>query len=449
MKFLVLIFALSLTTFMYAKQKPNIIIIYVDDMGIGDASFSSGKVRPTPNIDRMAKNGKTFTNYYTNAPVCSPSRVAITTGMYPLRWGINTFLSSKKHNQECEQLDFLKSEAPSLAKVLKSAGYKTGHFGKWHMGGGRNIIAPAITEYGFDEYTSTWESPDPDPLITSTSWIWDPADSIKRWERTQYFVDKTLDFLKRNIDEPCFVNLWPDDVHSPWVASEQYEKGKRSNDYYTLPNLQPVIDVFDKEMGRLMEGIKALGIEKNTLIIFTSDNGPSPTFDQIRTNGRRGCKNSLYEGGINMPFFAVWPGKIKAGQSDEETILSAVDLFPTICSIAKVPLPNKNAFDGEDVSKALFSSKSYKRKDDIYWEYGRKSEKHSSADDKNTSPVLAIRHGNWKCFTSFDGQTIELYNLKSDPNEEDNIALKYPELAEELKKKMLNWFSHAEKSELK
>ncbi len=170
-------------------QAPNIILIYTDDMGLGDASFTSGKVRPTPHIDRMAREGKVFKNYYTNSPVCSPSRVALSTGMYPLRWNINTFLSSKKHNEACHQSDYLEPSAPSMARSLKAAGYTAAHFGKWHMGGGRNIQAPSITEYGFDAYASTWESPDPDPLLTSSNWIWSPDDSIKRWERTAYFID--------------------------------------------------------------------------------------------------------------------------------------------------------------------------------------------------------------------------------------------------------------------
>ena len=132
--------------------QPNIIVVYVDDMGIGDASYTNGTVQKTPNIDRLAAEGKVFTQYYTNAPVCSPSRVGITTGMYPISWNINTFLSNKKFNEQCEQSNFLDTSAPSIARILKNTGYKTAHFGKWHMGGGRDVEnAPSIAEYGFDE----------------------------------------------------------------------------------------------------------------------------------------------------------------------------------------------------------------------------------------------------------------------------------------------------------
>lgn len=432
-------------------QHPNIILIYVDDMGVGDASFTSGEVRQTPNIDRMAAEGKVFTQYYTNAPVCSPSRVAITTGMYPQRWNINTFLSTKRHNKLCDQSDYLKSNAPSLARSLKSVGYSTAHFGKWHMGGGRDVQeAPSILEYGFDEVVSTWESPNPDPLLTSSNWIWAPTDSIKRWDRTAYFVEKTLDFLKRNKNKPCYINLWPDDVHSPWVASEQFQDGGRNPKYFSLEYLEPVIDVFDKDMGRLMDGLKELNLDKNTLIVFTSDNGPDPTFEYSRTNNLRGSKNSLYEGGINMPFFVRWPQQIGPGQTDSESVISAVDLFPTLCKIGGAELPENYSFDGEDVSETFVLKNKTVRERKIFWEYGRRNTRVSLPKEPyNESPVLAVRFGDWKCFTSFDGEKLELYNLKKDPNETKNVVAENSQLANQLKAEMLEWFRKTDKSALK
>lgn len=448
----ILILSVSICFLVSCKQveQPNIIIIYVDDMGLGDATFTSGKVCPTPNIDRMAAEGKVFTQYYTNAPVCSPSRVAITTGMYPQRWNINTFLAGKKHNRLCDQSDYLKSHAPSLARSLKTAGYATAHFGKWHMGGGRDVMeAPSIAQYGFDEFCSTWESPNPDPLLTSSNWIWAPTDSIKRWDRTAYFVDKTIDFLKRNKDKPCYINLWPDDVHSPWVASEQYLDGdRREPKYYTLEYLEPVIDVFDRDMGRLMFGLRELGLEENTLIVFTSDNGPAPTFGYSRTNGMRGCKNSLYEGGINMPFFVRWPEQIKAGQTDSESVITAVDLFPTLCKIGGATMPGNFESDGNDISRTFTSENETVDVRKIFWEYGRRNPRFSFPDSLDKSPVLAVRYLDWKCFTSFDGEKLELYNLKNDPSEQNNVADENEDLAHRLKNEMLKWFEKTDKSEL-
>lgn len=432
------------------KAKPNIILLYVDDMGLGDASFTSGKVRPTPNIDRLAAEGKVFTNYYSGSPVCSPSRVAITTGMYPMKWNINTFLSSKKHNRLCDQSDYLKSYAPTIAKTLKAAGYNTAHFGKWHMGGGRDVKnAPSITKYGFDKYKSTYESPDPDPLLTSTNWIWAPTDSIKRWERTAYFVDKTLDFLKHHPQQPCFVDLWPDDVHSPWVPDEESEKDWKQH-AFTLPKLQPVITEFDRQVGRLIDGLKKLGVYNNTLIVFTSDNGPKPPFDQLRTNGLRGCKNSLYEGGIKMPFFVWWPGVIKPGQVDSVSVISAVDMLPTLCSIGNGTLPKNEAFDGEDISAEFLNQDVRVPERYIYWAYGRMNKKYSVPKDPiNRSPDLAIRHGVWKLFTNFDGTSTELYNVKNDPDEHANVVADHPHIANTMKSKLLKWFHDNDKLEIK
>ena len=148
------------------------------------------------------------------------------------------------------------------------------------MGGGRDVHnAPGFERYGFEEHISTYESPDPDPLITATDWIWSPKDSIKRWDRTQYFVDKTLDFLKRHTGQPCFINLWPDDVHTPWVPhiSEAYT-GKFPMNPQEENAFKLVLKEYDRQIGRLLDGLKAMGIDKNAIIIFTSDNGPIAQF---------------------------------------------------------------------------------------------------------------------------------------------------------------------------
>ncbi|MEO1382190.1 MAG: sulfatase-like hydrolase/transferase [Bacteroidota bacterium] len=428
---------------------PHILLIYVDDMGLGDASFMGNDFIPTPHIDKMTKGGKVFEQYYTNSPVCSPSRVAITTGMYPLRWNINSFLSHKKHNDLCDQAGFLDVRAPSIAKRLKQAGYKTAHFGKWHMGGGRRIEAPAITEYGFDTYVSTWESPDPDPLLTSSNWIWARSDSIKRWERTKYFVDNTLAFLQEHRNASCYINLWPDDIHTPWVGSkEELEKGKKN--YKSEAHFYTVMADFDQEGGRLIAGIEEMGLDKRTLIIFTSDNGPAPTFNKKRTLGLRGSKNSLYEGGIRMPFIAYWPTVIEGGQVDQKSVLSAIDLYPTLCRIGGIEPPKEWEFDGEDVSKAMLGSNIHARQSPIYWEYGRINPRTSIPKDSlNRSLPLSIRQRNWKFFTSFEGNEAELYELGADPQESKDLSEQHPKLVEELREKALSWFQVWDKSEVR
>ncbi len=419
-------------------EKPNIIIVYTDDMGVGDVSFLSSVCQKSPNIDALAKSGLVVDGYYSAAPVSSPSRVGVTTGMFPLQWGVNTFLHERKGNANCEQVDYLDASAPTIARSLKGAGYTTGHFGKWHMGGGRDVNdAPSITAYGFDEYSSTWESPDADPALTATNWIWSDKDQVKRWDRTAYFVDKTLDFLKRHKGQPCFVNLWPDDVHTPWVPGPQVKDNEKS--WSTPPNLDGVMKEYDKQIGRLMKGLEELGLRDNTIIVFTSDNGPAPSFEQRRTNQLRGCKNSLYEGGIKMPFAISWPARIKPGQVDKTSVVCAVDLLPTFCAIAGAELPKGFVLAGEDMSKALTGTPQTRAKD-LMWDFGRNQYFGKPGDKNNRSPHLAIRRGDWKLLMGSDGQVTELYNLKSDKNETQNVAAQNPEMVADLSKALKAWW---------
>ncbi|TLP71845.1 sulfatase [Maribacter sp. ACAM166] len=425
-------------------DKPNIIIIYTDDMGIGDLSCYNGGWVTTPNIDRLASEGLKFNNYYTASPVCSPSRAALTTGMFPTELGINTYLSHRKMNAECEQFDFLDTKSPSMARVLKGVGYKTSHIGKWHMGGGRDVDdAPSITEYGFDEYVTTYEGPDPDPLITGSDWIWSEKDSIKRWERTGYFVDKTLDFLSRNKNAPCFVNFWPDDMHDPWIPSEEFY-GKNKT-WTSKENFILVLKEYDRQIGRLLDGIEELGITDNTLIIFTSDNGPAPSYDQIRTNSKRGVKNSLYEGGIRMPFIVKWPKRIIAGETDNESVICAIDLLPSLVKITGAELPKEVHFAGEDMSSSLLGVSTQKREKDLMWDFGRNQYFNSPKNKHNRSPHLAIRREGWKLLVNSDSTKVTLYDINKDPNETTNVASKNPELVVELSNKVIKWFNEKKK----
>ena len=420
-----------------SRQPPNIIFILTDDMGYGDISCFNGEYK-TPNVDRLAAEGRKFAHYYSPSPICSPSRTGMLTGMAPARWNITSFLQKKADNLRCEQADYLTVQAPSVARLLQAHGYATGHFGKWHMGGGRDVDdAPSIHAYGFDEYNSTWESPDPDPLLTATDWIWSDKDSIKRWQRTAYFVDKTLAFLARHKGQPCYVDLWPDDVHTPWVPGDEHT-GKYPADRESEANFRAVLNEYDRQIGRLLEGIKKLGIAENTLIVFTSDNGPLPSFRGSRSAGLRGSKLSLYEGGTRMPFVAWWPGHIKGGTSDSTSVLCGTDLLPTFCTLAGIGIPAAIRPDGEDRSGALLGTPSNRSKT-IYWEYGRNDSSFNYPKGRDRSPNIALREGKWKLLMNANGTDQQLYDLQTDPYETKNMYTSQKEVAAPLEKKLLAW----------
>jgi arylsulfatase A-like enzyme len=422
-------------------KQPNVIIILTDDMGFSDVTAFGGKFVPTPNIDRLAKNSLMLNQYYSGAPICSPSRASLLTGMYPGRWNFSTYLDNRKHNREAEQADFLSPEAPSIARIFQTAGYATGHFGKWHMGGGRDVKdAPGFAKYGYDAHASTYESPDPDPLITATNWIWSDKDSIKRWDRTKYFVDKTLAFMKNHKDQPCFVNLWPDDVHTPWVpmTGEEYN-GKFPMGPETEAAFKLVLKELDKQIGRLVDGLKEMGEDKNTIIIFTSDNGPLPSFRGSRTAGLRGSKLSLYEGGTRMPFLISWPGHIPAGKTDSHSEVNAIDLLPSLTRMAGVKLPASYKGDGVDRSKVFTGSPS-PRKKNMFWEYGRNDIAFKYPKDPNRSPNLAVRSGEWKLLMNHDGSDVQLYNIMKDKNETTNVSSENSKITGQLKSELTSWW---------
>ena len=435
-----IVFTILVHNFCFAQQKPNVILILTDDMGYSDIGCFGGTFVPTPNIDRIAETGTKFTQYYSAAPICSPSRASLLTGMFPAKWNFTNFLAFKKQNQAAQQANYLNPNAPSIARMFKESGYATGHFGKWHMGGGRDVDnAPGFEKYGFDEHVSTYESPDPDPLITATDWIWSNKDSIKRWDRTKYFVDKTLAFMKAHKGEPCFVNLWPDDVHTPWVPNtgDSYT-GKFPLNPKEEKAFKLVLSEYDKQIGRLLDGLKELGLDQNTIIIFTSDNGPLPSFRGSREAGLRGSKLSLYEGGIRMPFIIKWSGHIKANNVDSVSVLNSTDLLPSLLRMANIKLPKDYKGDGEDRSLVL-KGKPSERKKDMFWEYGRNDSAFGYPKGRDKSPNLAIRSGKWKLLVDDDKDNSELYNLETDQYENKNIVNEHPEIAKKLKIELLNW----------
>lgn len=425
--------------------RPNIVIVYADDMGSGDLSCYGSDLAETPNIDRMAAEGTRFNRYYSASPICSPSRCGLLTGQFPARWRITSFLQTKAGNRGCGQDDFLDPAAPSLPRALKAAGYATAHVGKWHLGGGRDVVdAPKFAAYGYDLGLGTYESPEPDPDLTATDWIWSDKDPVKRWERSRWMVDKTLEFLSKNADRPCFVNLWLDDVHTPWVPSaddqESGENGRTVGKKSTPKRLANVLTELDIQVGRLLQALRDQPETKRpTVVLFLSDNGPLPTFNRRRTLGLRGSKLSLYEGGVRMPFIAWGPGLIPAGAVNDETVIAAVDFLPTLCELAGAALPDHYEADGQSMLAALRGEPA-RRSKPLFWEYGRNATSFSyPPKEEDRSPNVAILEGDWKALVNADGSGLQLYDVAADPREARDLAAERPDLARRLADAALRW----------
>ncbi len=427
------------------SAKPNVIFILTDDSGRGDWNSYGGEQGATPNVDRLAKEGMRFTQFYVAAPICSASRAAFTTGMFPGRVCINSYLHQRAGNRECDQENWLDPKWPTLARTLKSAGYATAHFGKWHLGGGRDVQdAPLPSAYGFDESHVNCEGMGPrfenfgdakTPTLNSLD-----HKNYFRYEFTEYWVNRSIDFIKRHQAEPFYLELWPQDVHTPHTPSQE---ALARTAMPGLPkdqhNFRAILNEYDHQIGRLQDALREMGLEKNTIIVFSADNGPQPSFDHARTLGQRGMKWSLYEGGIHEPFLVRWPGKIPAGKVNDSTVLSSVDYFATICSLVGVKPPGDAAFDGADMS-AAWLGESATRSKTLFWEYGRgPSYNYPKPDPNDKSPNVAVREGDWKLLVNADGSNAELYNLGDDPKETKNLAAEKPDQVARLREAVLKW----------
>lgn len=423
--------------------QPNVIFILVDDFGWGDPASYGGKIA-TPNLDRLAKEGTQFNHFYVSSPICSASRCGIMTGQFPSRWKITSYLQTRAGNRECEQVDYLDPQAPLLSRAFQQVGYTTAHIGKWHLGGGRDVTdAPKFAAYGYDLGLGTYESPEPAASLGLKSMPWTQEkepQQVPRHERTRWMVDETLAFLKKKDGRPAFVNLWLDDTHTPFRPNESEDKRELQ------ARFKEVLTETDRQIGRLLDGIKEQGLDQDTLIFLAGDNGPEPTFGKKRTGDLRGMKWSLYEGGIRTPLLVRWPGKVPAGQINQKTVISSVDLFPTLSHWLGLKQPGGYTSDGENLTPA-FLGESPVREKTLFWEYGRKPLVPGSGirtfpypkEPQAKSPNVALREGPWKLLVNADGTQTELYNLDSDPYESENLQASQPELAERLKTKALQW----------
>lgn len=430
-------------------DKPNIIFILADDLGYGDVSCLGQKHFQTPNIDRLAAEGMTFTQHYAGTTVCSPSRSVLMTGQHSGHTPIRGNRRDDKGNWP------LPAEALTVAEILQQNGYVTGAFGKWGLGYPGSPGDP--NNQGFDVffgYNDQTLAHNYYPYFLNhnqdTVWLENNKGNAKGTYGPVPIHRQALKFLEENKDRPFFM-YYPSVIpHAELFAPEEYmekyrgkflpEKSYEGADeghprykkggYGSQPEAHAafaaMVNLLDDQVGEIMAKLKELGIDERTLVIFSSDNGPhlegGADPDYFDSNGPfRGYKRDLYEGGIRMPTFARWPGKIRAGSSTDH-ISAFQDFLPTVAELIGAGTPEN--IDGISYLPTLLGQPGQKEHDYLYWEF----------EEKNGR--LAVRKGDWKLVRydvfSPEKTTTELYNLKSDPGEENNVAGDNPELVNEL-----------------
>lgn len=434
-----------------ASTHPNIVLVFIDDMGWGDFSCFGNEAVTTENIDRLASDGIRFEQFYVNSPICSPSRVAISTGQYPQRWRISSYLAHRQLNIDRGMAQWLDPGAPMLARFLHDAGYATGHFGKWHMGGQRDVgEAPLITEYGFDESLTNFEGLGPRVLAIKDAYDGSPttrhtlgSDQLGRGEITwqdrslvtESFTLAAIDFIKRAKanDKPFYVNVWPDDVHSPFFPPQARRGDGEKRTLY-----HGVLETADEQLGELFNHIRDdEHLRSNTLILVCSDNGPEQGAGSA--GPFRGFKTHLFEGGVRSSLIAWGPGLVKpdrAGTVNKTSVFSAIDVVPSLLEIAMVGTGDDVTFDGEPLSETILGQSDTSRQQPIFFRRPPDRDAFYGVDDL---PDLAVRQGKWKLLCEYDGSDALLYDLDADRSETTNVAADNSERVEELRAKVLAW----------
>lgn len=443
----------SFTTNAQNTPHPNIIFILADDLGAGDLQSTGHPYAKTPHLDKLASEGIQFERAYMAAAWCAPSRYGLMSGQYPAR----DFNTSRN----------LKPDEPTITKILNDAGYATAHFGKWHMNYGMDF-ADSPGDFGIDNHFSTNHNGN------GLTWTKKEKNS-KHWRErtTDAYVDMTIDFIDKNElaneAKPFYVNLWIYPTHSyidptpemlavyDGLQVDLKDFSKQQQEFLTFVSKHGDINkamqaycadvtAMDKALGRLLNYLKEKGLDKNTIIVFSSDNGPGPLTNQVKTESVvkrykerptllnsvgspknfRDRKSSFHEGGIRVPYIVSWPGQFPEGKKDNTTIIQGVDWLPTIASICNVDLP-KSTFDGVDVKSAFYGNGN-KRKAPLFW-----SEKENAVILKENYKGVLMKN------------EFALYDIVNDPSEEFNLKNSKPDLANKMEESLKNWLTGLKK----
>lgn len=444
--------------------RPNIVFIMADDLGWRDPACFGSTFHRTPNIDRLAARGVCFTQAYAANPLCSPTRASVLTGLWPARIGITapvchlpqvvlekglTGPGAKARVLVASSITRLKTDYITLPEVLREAGYRTGHFGKWHLG--PEPYSPL--QHGFDVDFPHWPGPGPAGSYVAP-WKFKAELGVKESKPGEHIEDRTADevvkFIRANKGRPFFVNYWQFSVHSPYDAKdplvEKYRKLADPDNPQRNPVYGAMVESLDDGIGRVMAALEECGLTEKTIVVFFSDNGGvswggkggtehksarfqadmtvPPTSNLPLRNG----KASLYEGGVREPCIVVWPGATRPG-SRSDAVIQSIDWMPTLLEMVGVPLPPGSKPDGVSIVPALKGGKL--DRDAIFCHFPH------DTPASGQHPGTSVRRGDWKLIRLFAGNDdgtdlLELYNLRDDIGETQNLAAEHPDIAREL-----------------
>ncbi|MGV3484178.1 MAG: sulfatase [Planctomycetaceae bacterium] len=406
-------------------ERPNIVLILADDLGWADLACSGNRFNETPHIDRLASEGVRFTNFYAG-PVCSPTRANLQSGQDQARFGITQHIPG--HRRPFARLTdpvvspHLPLEVETFAERLRQVGYQTGYFGKWHLGGP-----------GYGPQAQGWDT----AIELTGHTVPKKLAALGKENRTAAFLtSQAIQFISANRDQPFLVQISHSAVHLPISPSptliEKYRSKPAMEGYPSLPGYAALVEELDNAVGELLAGLQRLNLADDTLIIFVSDNGGlvhQQSGSIVTSNAPlRGEKGTLYEGGIRVPAIVRWPGHVDAA-GIIDVPCTTMDLYPTLVKVANAR-PADQPQDGVAIDTLWSKSPASLQRDSLYWHLPHYH---------HSTPASAIRRGRWKLIEFFESQSLELYDLQSDPSEAHNLAAANPEKANELQTALAQW----------
>jgi len=423
------------------KGKPNVILIVVDDMGWTDLTTYGSDFYQTPNIDKLAQSGIKFTDSYATCTVCSPTRASLMTGKYPARLHLTDWIAGHKRPYAPLMVpnwtQYLVPEEHTLAETFKDNDYKTYHVGKWHLGDEEKDWPE---HHGFDKNIAGFKAGS--PKAHRGGGYFSPYNNPRLEDGkdgeylTERLTDEVTQIIEENKKQPFFINYWFYNVHMPLQAKqEKIDKYKALVDEskrHRNPTYASMVEHVDEAVGRVLEMLKKNGLEENTLVILTSDNGGLIGKNVTDNSPLRSGKGDMYEGGVRIPLIMKWPNKIK-GNSISNVPSTSADIYPTIMELIglKFSKDKEQKFDGISLSEYVQGGSKPSQRN-IYWHYPH-------YHTQGAVPYSAIRSGDWKLIRNYESNTTELYNLKEDIGEKNNLINKQPTIANKLTASLDKW----------